>query len=211
MDVEIQTVLSQNITIVFDSLDLTSIDSGQLKRLRSDVAQPPVVMDTPEMIVSIFPPEPLIIQMGERRIRLTLQGDYDVGSIPLWDFANKCVKLIPKSRLKIVSFGFNFDVSIIFSDGAVPTFLARRFLCNPAQIEQTLKGDLKSFSPRFRYASDGTLYDLILEPLNNQHIKAHVNVHFENQSRLPSAAKLRASYLQEFRRFMDGVSQLLEA
>jgi len=210
MNIEIQTVLGQNITLVFDSLDLGSIDSNKLKRLRGDGVQSPVLMDTPEMIVAIFPPEPLVVQIGDKRIRLTLQGEHDVGSVPLWEFAAGCKKLVPKSKSNVIAYGFNYDIGVMIHDEQAMSMLQERFLCDAAQIEQVLEGELHSFTPRFKFNRNGTSYDLILEPIDDQHIKAHQNAHFVSQNRLPSPSKLESSYLEEYQYFARIISKLLE-
>jgi len=87
MEIQIQTVLSQNITLVYDSLDLQAIDSGELKGLMG-VQTKPMLMDTPEMIVAVYPPEPTVIQIGDRRIRITFQQhNEDIGRVALWEIA----------------------------------------------------------------------------------------------------------------------------
>lgn len=209
MNIEIQTVLSQNITIVFDSLDLTLIDFSKLKNLRGDKTQP-VLMDTPEMVVAIFPPEPLIVQIGDKRIRLTLQGAHDVGSVPLWDFTTQCTRLVPKSKSNVIAYGFNYEIRVMVHDEQAIDVIQERFLCDATQFEQGVEGDLQSFTPRFKYTRKGTSYDLILEPTDGQHVKAHLNAHFASQNRLPSPQKLKSSYLEEYQYFTGTISKLLE-
>ena len=209
MDIEIQRVLSQNITIVYDSLDLRTIDTGKLKGLMGVEAKP-MVMDTPEMIVAVYPPHLLIIQIGDRRIRVTFPREReDIGVVPLWEIAIKCHQLVPQSQL--VAYGFNYDVRAIIANGNVRTITTELFISNWQMIENVLEGHLLSFVPRLKFRRGEALYDLILEPLDEQRIKAHLNAHFEFKDiTLPSQDQLEASFRQEFGYLISILSRLFE-
>ena len=193
MDIDIQRVLSQNITLVYDALDLQTIDSSKLKGLIDAKA---MVMDTPEMIVAVYPPHPIIIQIGDRRTRITLQRQSeDIGAVPLWEIAIKCHQLVPRSQL--VAYGFNYDVGVVVADGNAQAITMDLFVSNRQMIENVLEGHLVSFVPRLKFRRGETFYDLILEPLDEQRIKAHLNAHFQDNT-LPPQDQLEASFRQEF-------------
>lgn len=195
MNVDISAVLSQNITLLYDALDLKAIDSRKLKTLM-DVEG--VLMDTPEMIVALFPTVPLIVQIGDRRTRITLQKESkDVGSIPLWDIAQNCNGIAQESGAKLVAYGFNYDLGAEVTDGDAQLTTLELFLSNRQALEDTLGGHFSSFVPRLRFRRDETSYDLILEPLDAQRIKAHLNTHFD-VNELPSKEQLEDSFRQEF-------------
>lgn len=207
VDIDIPAVLSQNITLVYDSLDLQTIDSSKLKELTDAKA---MVMDTPEMIVAVYPAAPIIIQMGDGRTRVTLQRESeDIGSVPLWEIALKCNRLAPKSAL--VAYGFNYDVAVEFAGGNAHTIMTGLFVSDPQRIENALEGHLLSSIPRLKFRRGQTLYDLVLEPINEQHIKAHLNAHFEFEGiSLPSQDQLEAFFRQEFEYLISVLSRLFE-
>lgn len=208
MPVENQIVLSQNITLLYDSLDPRAIDSGKLKGLMG-VQVKPVLMDTPAMIVALYPPSPMIIQMGDRRTRITLQQESEgIGSVPLWEIALKCHELVLESQL--VAYGFNYDVRGEFTDGNAQTATITMFVSNPQRVETALEGHLLSSIPRFKFRRDETLYDLLLEAIDDQHIKVHLNAHFEFEGiALPSADHLEVSFRQEFEYLVSMLPRLL--
>lgn len=209
MDIDIQRVLSQNITLVYDLLDLRTIDTSKLKGLMGVEAKP-MVMDTPEMIVAVYPPHPLIIQIGDRRIRVTFPRESeDIGAVPLWEIAIKCHQLVPQSQL--IAYGFNYDVGAVAADGNAQAITMDLFVSNRQMIEKALEGHLESFIPRLKFKRGETLYDLILEPLDEKRVKAHLNVHFQFEGiTLPSQDRLEVSFRQEFGYLVSMLSKLFE-
>jgi hypothetical protein len=206
MGLDIQGVLSQNITLVYDSLDLQTIDSSKLKGLIASAK--PMVMDTPEMIVAVYPPMPVVIQMGDRRTRITLQQESEeIGAVPLWEIALKCHQFVSQSQL--VAYGFNYDVGAAVTDENAQTITMDLFVPNQETIERILDGHLVSFIPRFKFKRGETLYDLILEPLDEKRVKAHLNAHFEGKS-LPPKDQLKVSFHQEFGYLISILPRLLE-
>lgn len=210
MDINIPVVLSQNITLVYNSLDLRAIDSRKLKELIGDRANP-MVMDTPDMIVAVYPPQPIIIQIGDRRIRITFQQESkDIGSIPLWEIALKCHQLVPESS-KLIAYGFNYDVRVEVKDGDARAITIELFVADRQMIEDILGGQLSFFAPRFKFKRSETLYDLILEPLDEKRIKALLNAHFAFKDiSLPPQDKLEESYRQEFGYLVSILPKLLK-
>jgi hypothetical protein len=204
--IDVKGVLSQNITLVYESLDLQTIDSGKLKGLMADTK--PMVMDTPEMIVAVYPPMPIIIQMGDRRTRITLQQESEqIGAAPIWETTIECHQLVPQSQL--VAYGFNYDVGAVVRGAGVHTIITDLFAPNRDALEEALEGRVVSFIPRFKFKRGEALYDLILEPLDEEQIKAHLNAHFEGRT-LPSREELEASFRQEFEYLVSMLPRLFE-
>jgi hypothetical protein len=165
-------------------------------------------MDFPDMIVALYPPNPIIIQMGDKRTRITLQQESeDIGSVPLWEIALKCHQSVPQPKL--VAYGFNYDIGAEVKGGNAHTITIELFVSNPQMIENVLEGHLLSFAPRLKFKRDGTLYDLILEPIGEQRIKAHLNAHFEDDT-LPSQDQLEASFRQEFEYLVSMLPRLFK-
>lgn len=209
MTIEIEALLNQNITIVCDSLDLASVDSSKLKTLRGAASQA-AIMDVPEMIVAVFPPEPLLVQIGDNRVRITLQGPHKLGSVPLWDYVFKCMKLVGLPRTRVIAYGFNYDAIAKVRTVPASDLLKQRVIGDAAVIEEKLGGQLQSISPRLRFVRTGVSYDLILEQLDDERIKSHLNAHFDVAKQgLPLPEKLKKEYLEQYRYFEEVVSRLL--
>jgi hypothetical protein len=210
MAIVIEALLNQNITVVFDSLDLASVDSGKLKMLRGPGTQA-AVMDVPDMIVAIFPPEPMLVQVGEKRIRMTLQGASEIGSVPMWDYMGKCIELVAKPRPPVVAYGFNYDAIVGIEGVSATDILQRRFMGQITDIEGRLQGQIKMIVPRLKFQKERVSYDLILEPVNDGQIKAHLNAHFATPSqKLPPLTKFRSSFLDQYRYFAETLARLLD-
>jgi hypothetical protein len=177
--------------LLYNTLNLGAIDTKKLK-VFMDVEG--VLMDTPEMIVALFPTIPLIIQMGDSRTRITLQREsQEVGDVPLWEFAQYCNGIALDAEAKLVAYGFNYDFIAQVTDGDAHMATLELFLSNQQALEGILRGRFFSFVPRFKLKRDETLYDLILEPLDEKRIKAHLNVHF-GVNTLPSQEQLKDSF-----------------
>ncbi len=210
MAIAIEALLSQNITVVFDSLDLASVDSGKLKTLRGPGSQA-AVMDVPDMIVAIFPPEPMLVQVGDKRIRMTLQGASEIGRVPLWEHMVKCVELIAKPHPLVVAYGFNYDAMVGIEGVSATDILQRLFVGQITDIEERLQGQIQMVVPRLKFQKERVSYDLILEPINDGQIKAHLNAHFTTPNqKLPSSPHLRSSFLDQYRYFEETLARLLD-
>ncbi len=209
MDIKIQAVLGQNVTLLYDSLDLHAIDSGDLKELRGAQSRP-TVMDTPDMIVAMYPPEPIFVQIGDRRIRITApQRAEGVGDIPLWEIAIKCDQLAPKAKSTLIAYGFNYDIGIELVDGNAHKVTMDVFLSNLEMLNGALEGRLSSFVPRLMFERGQTRYDLVLEPVAERRIKAHLNSHFEFQGIvLPSQDQLKTSLYEEYKYLVSMLPRL---
>lgn len=193
------SVLSQNITLLYDRLDPPSVNIDELKQLPGAQA-PPMVMATPELVVVVYPPQPMVIQIGDQRVRLTLrQPNAEVGSPPLPEFAQQCNQLVRKSSSKLVAYGFNYDVLVGMGDSNANELSIDLFLADRNKVESAMQGKLMSFTPRFKFQREQKRYDLVLEPMDEHHIQAHFNSHSEFANiGLPSAGRLRKSFYEEF-------------
>lgn len=210
MSADIKTVLSQNITLVYDSLDLQAVDSSKLKTL-TGISSKPMLMDTPEMIVAAYPPEPvpMVIQLADRRIRITLPQSTDsLGDIPLWKIATECNDLVPKSSL--IAYGFNYDVLMEYASGNASKVLVDLFIRDAEAIQNALQGHLVAFIPRLKLRRGQVSNDLVLEPVDDQRIKAHMNSHFEHKGfDLPAPEQLKASFSEEYEYLLSVLPRLL--
>ena len=194
--IELNAILNQNITLVYDLLDLKSIDTRQLKTLLNSQTGP-MLMDTPEMIVAVYPSEQIVLQIGDNRIRITLQkGTEDVSNSRLGEFATKCHKLVPKNQSKLTAYGFNYDLLINAHDSS-SQLLKDLFVKDEEKINSILEGTLQTIVPRLRFTRNKNRYDLILEPVNDSEFKAHMNAHFVS-NQLPTTKKIKLSFEQEY-------------
>ena len=210
MAIEIPTVLGQNITLLYDSLDLLAIDSSKLKGLMGSQARP-IVMDTPDMIVTVYPAESVVIQMGDRRTRITLQQhSKDIGGVPLWEIALKCDQLV-SAQSTLSAYGFNYDVGVVLTGEDANKAVLDLFIPDTQVIESAIEGDLLSFVPRLIFRRGQTRYDLVLEPTAEERIKVHLNAHFEFEGiTLPQQDQLETSFREEFGYLVSMLPRLFE-
>lgn len=209
MSPQLEAVIGRNITIVYDALDLQTIDRNKLRNLAVD--SQPTIMDTPEMIVAVYPPNPWFVQVGDRRIRISLPIETpELGEFPLWEYAIKVNELLTPEKSVLIAYGYNFDVSVRFDENTAQKVLNNKFIKDQAQIEAELCGKLISFMPRLVFQSEDIRYDIIFEPLDDQHMKVHLNSHFESKGlNLPDSDGLKRSYMQQFERLTSTLMRFL--
>jgi hypothetical protein len=191
-------VLGQNITLVYDVLKTQQADSQALKEILEGKFQP-MLMDTPEMVVAAYPPTPLVIQVADNRIRVSLQQqEAEIGEFPLWQAAIESTEVAaPASRL--IAYGFNYDLGLLLTGQDAHELMLDRFLSNKDDIETSLGGSIWSFVPRFRFRRGETRYELVLDPLlDRRRVKVHLNVHFEWEDISLPVETLESAYCGEF-------------
>lgn len=209
MEISELSVLSQNITIVYDSLDLKGIDTSRIKAMTQGT---PTIMDTPEMIVAIYPQVPFVIQIGDRRVRVTIQRTVDnlasigrAGGTTLWNLALQCHKLIKDGNIS--AYGFNLDVSASVSDPNSREKLLEIFVSDSSRVNVSLGATLEAITPRLRFTKGSTRYDLIIEALERSQFKSHLNAHFRTD-RFPSQSRLENSFREELDYFISTLNAL---
>lgn len=188
-----QTILGYNITLVYKTLDLKIIDSREIKKLLGDNV---LGTDAPDMLFFIHPIGPTIIQIGDRRIRITYSGESDEFKA-LWDIARGSHDQVTDSNL--LAYGFNYDLGVEITDGDVNKRVIEQYIPDLSGIESILDGHLLSVSPVIKYQRGQTRYDLVLEPVDASRIKIHMNAHFGNDGiTLPNQEQLEISFIEEF-------------
>jgi len=197
MSISILSVFGQNITLVYASLDLRSVAVSSLKQVIEGSAQP-TVMDMPDTIVAVFPPEPVVVQLGDQRIRITLaKPTQGIGSVPLWKFALRCHHLARKSTL--LAYGFNYDGLAALDAGDSNALLRDLFVADAPRLERTLGGPLTSFTPRLKFNRAEARCDLVIEPVEALRLKVHLNVHYEYPGIVfPSQTRMKSAFLEQF-------------
>ncbi|MBU4224945.1 MAG: hypothetical protein KKC71_03905 [Chloroflexi bacterium] len=205
----IEAVFGRNITLVYNALDLQTIDRNKLRGIIPDIA--PTVMDTPEMVVAVYPPSPWLIQIGDRRIRINVAAEIEgLGDFPLWEYAIKCNELIPADKASIFAYGYNFDFGVRFQDSAPQNVLISKFVLNRPALEDTLQGTLVSYLPRMVFRTGDLQYDIVFEPMNDVQMKIHGNAHFQYAGiQLPSLEGLKSSYIAQYEHLRNVIMKLL--
>jgi len=192
---QVEVILGQNITLVYRALDLRAVDTRALKDLVG-AGSNPVVMDTPEMIVAVYPPQQVIVQIGGQRISVTLQQPGEaIGGVPIWEFAAACDQLLRQSEM--LAYDYNYDAVILSADGDVQVLFKGLFVRDQQALEAALGGSVHWVAPRVQFTRGRGLYSLVLEPGEEQRIKVHLNVHFESHD-LPAVDQLESSFREEF-------------
>lgn len=200
------TAYVNNITLLYDALPLADIDRNGFRAiLRTDQI---VVMDTPEMLVMIAPALQVVIQLGDRRIRINDQKSQSADKSEIAALAVRANQLITSPRL--TAYGFNFDTVLAWG-GTEPTsvFLKRRFLSDVDKLSGLVQGEIQSIAPRIIFTREQVRYDIILEPSDDKRINAHINAHFAGVG-LPDEAGLQSAFIAEFNGFIKVLHRLLE-
>jgi hypothetical protein len=207
----IEAVYGRNITMVYDALDIQTIDRNKLRMVIPEAN--PTVMDMPDVIVAVFPPSPWLIQIGDRRVRVNLAAESeDLGDFPVWEYAVKCHELIPVDKASMIAYGYNFDFRVRFVDVTARDALIGRFVLNRQELEETLDGTLVSYLPRMIFRSGNWQYDIIFEPVNDAQLNVHGNAHFGHQGiPLPPTEELKLSYIAQHETLRNVVVKLLNA
>jgi len=234
LSIRIENVVSENLTLVYEALDLQAIDSNRLRNLAS--AQARSIVLTPEQIIAAYPPEPTLVQIDERRVRiataqtgelpgglgelLQMQGGgqaqagkkatrKDVGAAPLWKTALACNELV--SGATLVAYGFNYNVEASVKTGSALEAIAGLVSVNQDRVAGAFDGELVSFAatPKLAFRRGQALYDLVLMPAEEQRVRATFNVHFEYDGiALPEEKDLEKSYKGEFKTLTTLLSKL---
>ena len=205
---KIESVVGQNITIVFDALDLSIINRESLRGF-IETPNRPTIMDSPEVLVAVFPLDAgvVILQFGDRRLRITAPNAVDeIGTYPLWTYASSSSTLIPEGKFTPIAYGFNYDVKAVLEDRDPRACLNSVFFRDINLVVSAVgDGQAMSIVPRLRYERDGLRHDLLLEPAENQLVKVHLNIHRQlDGEALPAESSLEYDYRRRFE-YLDGV------
>ena len=205
MSYELKAYLSTNITLVYDKLPLENIDLNALRNILG-TAQARLI-DSPEMIVAVAPPSKIMLQFGDRRIRITDSDNKPADQSEVWSMALQVNELASASKLE--AYGFNFDIGIE-KHGSLPAkeFLKKRFLPNEREISKLVEGKVQKTIPRIIFTRGNALYDMFLEPIKGKSIQVHINAHFQRDV-FPGEKELQKSFLAEFNKFLNIVKSLL--
>jgi hypothetical protein len=201
----------QNITLVYDNLDLREIDPGILKR---KLSQATTVVDTPQLIAVVDPTVPFFIQFADNRIRLTIQKKpYDpdtfgkFGSNNIWNLAFESNKFAEKQKRQLVAYGFNYDVVSKNGEGDYIQSLNKKFFIDVDGVKNILGVEDVLILPRLKFMHEDVQYDLRLEPINEADLKAHLNAHFA-VNKFPNVKNLRNHFVRNFGYLLEQLEKL---
>lgn len=209
MPAQVEAVFGRNITLVYDTLDPNIVDRNQLRTIIPGTA--PAIMDMPDMIVAVYQPLPLLVQIGDRRIRINHAVEIpDLGDFPIWEYARRYFDLLGGTKAALIAYGYNFDFGIILSEMTIEDLMINKFVQNRTQLEQTLQGELISFLPRITFKSGAAQYDIVFEPFQDSRVKVHGNVHLQEDGiQLPDEEGLRVSFTESYERVRTVILDLL--
>jgi hypothetical protein len=165
------TVTSQNITIVYEQFKQDELDPREVKKLFEGEV---IVNDFPIASVFVWPQLDTIIQLGDRRFRITKQNS---GSNPvnLWDPSLKVNQMIGKP---VIAIGFNYDILITCGIGP-QAVMKNLFNHDMEKVNSIMGGKIINFTPRFQLQGGRFLYDFVTDIKNNDQLFVHVNSHLE--------------------------------
>ncbi len=204
MKINSSAIISQNITIVYQAIDLASIDTRQLRSLVKDIK--PAIIDMPDMLVAAYPPLPLIIQFGDSRIRVTWQQETTELAALIWETALSCHRLV--TQHPVIAYGFNYGVGVTVDDASGSIGVLSVFDFDRTALESALDGQLE-FLPRLQFQREGIHYDFIIERLDSQRMKILLNAHFAG-SELPPVNALEASFRSQYDYGLSLLHRILE-
>jgi hypothetical protein len=205
MVINTTTTLMRDITLLYERIDRSNLDTRKLKNL-FDMQS--VSMDTPDILVIVYPPLQLIIQIAEQHIRITHQQQSNkVDALALWDVAEICQRLAGSKHM--LAYGFNYDIVSNVDPAVLEAVTNRWFFANRSAVSTLLEGDIVAFAPRLKFKRSGITYDLLLEEIAPGMLKSHLNAHFESK-RLPPKAQLKSSFLAEYEKFSTLLHRLFD-
>lgn len=188
MTFEVSLLPGINITLAYDALPLERINRDQLRKSLNDPQV--VVMDTPDLIVAIAPTRGLLVQVGDRRIRIIDQKQTAPHKTELAALAAKLHASVAGSAL--LAYGFNYDLSLKAQGTQSPAqILKARFLPDEERLAALVQGPIEIMAPRLIFQRRQARYDLVFQP-DDDRLKAHVNVHYEGGT-LPDGVRLQAA------------------
>lgn len=191
MKYAIEAYLGSNITVVFDTLEISSISRDNLRAITGQSA----IMDMPDMIVILNPSGP-VIQIGNRRVIVIDKSQSIPGNLDVWSPAFQVSSLIKES--KCIAFGFNYDIRILVEDvSEVKDYITGKFIPNSKKLEENFEVTNLSFVPTFSYYREEVLYELKVEPIDTSKLIIHLNSHFADKL-LPVQDQLAQIYKKEF-------------
>jgi hypothetical protein len=203
MSLQTEALPGRNITLVYDSLPLERINRDHLRKILNDTQA--IVMDTPELIVCVAPTRSMLIQIGDRRVRIIDQKQHAPGQTDLAALATKIHAIITGSTLS--AYGFNYDLSLTAHGAKTPAQIVKaRFLPDEERIALLVRGPIEAMAPRLIFRRGQARYDLVFQPEDGQ-FKAHVNVHFASAV-LPEQSELQKSIEEEQRELIALVNNL---
>ena len=203
--------LGQNVTLVYDRLELGGVDITKLKGFVG--ADPgPTVWDTPEVKLVVYPPSAAMLRIAERHVSVTLsQQGSDVAQEPMMDVTVKAHEHVTDLGSKLVAYGFNYDIGFTVSEGDMASLTRRCFLRDDAGVERALRGELLAFAPKLVFGRDAAVHTLTLDPVGSERLKVALNVHFEGgEIQLPDSPSLTQAFRTEYDRMVQDVHALLE-
>lgn len=213
--VTISIISGLNITLVYDSIDLRSVNRNKLQSVFPEIA--PAVMDTPDVIVATYHPAiPLVVQIERHRLQVSVVQEFSPDNwidglehFPLWQYIHDFSDILPVTS-SLIAYGYNFDLVLHTSEGQSSQVLNTAFVGNPQDLEDLLQGTLIHFSPRIVFSKDSIKYDIRFEPLSEDQIRIHINAHFEHPHiSIPGPDDVRATYLSNVEYAVDLIQRLL--
>lgn len=205
MTIDTSSTELRDITLAFEQINASGVNIRKLKTLFD---MQPVVVETPDLSMIMYPPHQLIIQITDNRIRISHQKVLsNIDELPLWDIADTCRKLVANQHL--TGYGFNYNIISEIDLALHQAVINKWFLPNSEAVSNVLQGQIVTFTPRIVFERDAKLYDLIMEQATSKHLRAHLNVHFD-EKRLPGRAKLKANFIKEYEDFRMLLSRLYD-
>ena len=173
----IEAVFGRNITIVYNSINIKSLNLEEIKKFFSD--ENPAIIQIPDNVVIIaFPNKPVFIQIEHERLLVNFNFEENsLGDFPICEYTIKINKEIIDSGSKMDSFGFNYDFGIDLHEDA-----NKKLIIQFANFENNYlkknKEKLIAFYPTINMKFNEIEYSYIFNQQDSTKIKVHVNAFF---------------------------------
>lgn len=191
------TLVGQNITLIYQTLDYQKVDINQLRNLL-DFGNEQMIFKRDGILIT-YPPKGILIQIMQDRMLVTCQQRSDkIGDVPIWEIASYCYQLANGAPL--AAYGFNYDLEIVLPQGNIYQILNQVLSPDTSKLEKAVKGSTLAltFTAGVTFQHEQKPYSLLIQPQDEKRLRLNLNAHFEKSKSLPSDTLLEKDYREEY-------------
>ena len=206
MTATLEAVFGRNITLLYNSISLPSINLVKAKEIFTD-GEPAIVQLPGAVTVFNSQSSPLTVQIDSKRIVINAFDDgKDLGNYPLCNFAIKFNELIVDNS-KIEAFGFNYNFGFL-SDENLSESLLSFFSIDVIPLMKSFGGSIVDFCPNFKVEGNGSKFNYVFEKHSEVQLKVHVNSHFIAE-KLPEELELKKYFVENYEIARDNLENFM--
>lgn len=207
MTAELEAVFGRNITLVYNSIDISSLDTKFLKTIFND-GEPAIIQIPGNVVVFTAQNKPHSVQIDNKRIVIDFSDEInEFGNYPVADYADFFNKYIISKESKLEAYGFNYNLGFKFTN-TITNVLNDLFASGIEKINDKLCGKIIDFYPVFRINKDNLVYQYTFNRHSDNQLKVHVNVHFQENS-LPELQILKEKFKYQCNTITESLLRLI--